>query len=48
MRVNWNFIYRKKKFDSIKLEQSELSRVLNLFDLTTLGRNVKFESRSLN
>lgn len=37
MRVNWNFIYRKKKFDSIKLEQTQLSRVLNLFDLTTLG-----------
>ncbi len=37
MRVNWNFIYRKKKFDSVILEQTKLSRVLNLFDLTTLG-----------
>lgn len=37
MKVNWNFIYRKKKFDSVKLEQTQLSRVLNLFDLSTLG-----------
>lgn len=30
MKINWNFIYRKKKFDSVKLEQTKLSRVLNL------------------
>jgi hypothetical protein len=37
MKINWNFIYRKKKFDSINVEQTKLSRVLNLFDLSTLG-----------
>ncbi len=40
MKVNWDFIYRKKKFDTVKLEQSQLSRVLNLFDLSTLGMNI--------
>lgn len=36
-KVNWNFIYRKKKYDAISLDKTNLSRVLNLFDLSTLG-----------
>ena len=37
MKINWNFINRKKQFDTINVEDTKLSRVLNVFDLTTLG-----------
>jgi hypothetical protein len=32
-----NFINRKKQFDTINVEDTKLSKVLNLFDLSTLG-----------
>jgi hypothetical protein len=38
MKVNLDFIHRKKKYDSVSVEASNLSRVLNLFDLSNLGR----------
>ena len=37
MRLNLNFLYRKKKYDDIALETTNLSRVLSLIDLTALG-----------
>ena len=37
MKINWNFINRKKQFDTINVEDTKLSRVLNVFDLSTLG-----------
>jgi hypothetical protein len=38
MRVNLNFLYRKKKYDAASLENTNLSRVLNLSDLVALGK----------
>ncbi|RNA27609.1 high affinity cationic amino acid transporter 1-like isoform X1, partial [Brachionus plicatilis] len=37
MKFNFQFFYRKKKFDQNSLESTNLSRVLDLFDLTALG-----------
>ncbi|CAF1049949.1 unnamed protein product [Brachionus calyciflorus] len=37
MKLNFHFFYRKKKFDQNSVETTNLSRVLNLFDLTALG-----------
>ena len=37
MRVNLDFLYRKKKYDAASLENTNLSRVLNLSDLVALG-----------
>lgn len=37
MRINLNFLYRKKKFDLQNVESTNLHRVLNLTDLTALG-----------
>ncbi len=37
MRINFNFLFRKKKYDNTTLECTNLSRVLSLLDLTALG-----------
>lgn len=35
--MKMNFINRKKKLDTINVKDTKLSRVLNVFDLSTLG-----------
>ena len=37
MRLNLNFLYRIKSYDTTSVESTNLSRVLNVFDLTALG-----------
>lgn len=37
MRLNLDFLYRRKKYDAATLESTNLDRVLNVFDLTALG-----------
>jgi hypothetical protein len=41
MRFNCDFFSRKKNVDSIQMEESNLARVLNTFDLTVLGNFFK-------
>jgi hypothetical protein len=35
--MNFSFLYRKKKVDDDRLEETKLARVLNTLDLTALG-----------
>ena len=44
MRFNCDFFGRKKNVDSIAMEQSNLARVLNTFDLTILGTSFIHET----
>ena len=37
MTFDWSFIYRKKKYDSTSVQQTNLSRVLGFVDITALG-----------
>lgn len=41
MKINLDFLNRKKNVDSIQMEESKLARVLNTFDLTMLGMCLK-------
>lgn len=43
MKLKLDFLYRKKAIETIKMQDSKLSRVLNVFDLTTLGKNAVFK-----
>ena len=38
MLINWDFFTRKKKLESVQLEGTKFARVLNTFDLTSLGK----------
>ena len=42
MRLNLDFLSRKKSPYDVQAEQSNLARVLTVFDLTVLGRRMKF------
>ncbi len=35
--MNFSFLYRKKRVDDDRLEETKLARVLNTLDLTALG-----------
>ncbi len=35
--MKFDFLYRKKKYDSVNIHQTNLSRVLGLVDITALG-----------
>lgn len=37
MRFDLSFLSRKKKYDSVEVHQTNLSRVLGLVDITALG-----------
>ena len=37
MKFNFDFLYRKKFFDPHVLEDTQLSRVLGVWDITALG-----------
>jgi hypothetical protein len=39
ININFDFFTRKKKPDSVYLEETKLARVLNTFDLSVLGKN---------
>ena len=36
-KVDLSFLWRKKQYDSVTLEQTKLSRVLGLLDITAIG-----------
>ncbi len=38
MKFDLSFIHRKKYFDNSSLENSKLSRVLGIVDITALGK----------
>ena len=37
MKLDFSFLYRKKKYDSVNIHETNLSRVLGLVDITALG-----------
>ena len=37
MKSDFSFLYRKKKYDSVNIHETNLSRVLGLVDITALG-----------
>jgi biotin transporter BioY len=36
--VDWSFLTRKKKYDAITVQQTQLSRVLKLRDISAIGK----------
>lgn len=48
MTIDWSFLTRKKKYDSVNVQQTKLHRVLNLSDIVALGKNqnvLNYETR---
>jgi hypothetical protein len=40
MKFNFDFLYRKKFFDPHLIENTQLSRVLGVLDITALGSKI--------
>lgn len=40
MKFDASFLNRKKKYDSVNVHQTNLSRVLGLVDITALGKYI--------
>lgn len=46
MKVTFDFLFRKKKFLNDFIENTLLSRVLGLFDITALGKIFIFNKKN--